>query len=140
MSTVTTREQVLDRARAGGTVAAIAADFPDPAVARRLLFELHASKALTLTLPKEATVITVPRAELAAVAKRHGVDYDVNDDPSVTWVRNLADGLRKAVAADLGGFAPHVVLAEADGLDALVDRIEAQHANATWLSTDGVSP
>ncbi len=57
--------------------------------------------------------ITIPRADIHAIAKRHGVDYDLNFDPPVEWVRATAKSLR----ADLQ-------VAEADDLDALVDRVE----------------
>lgn len=58
--------------------------------------------------------ITIPRAEMLAIAKRHGVDYDLNFDPPAEWVRATAKSLRADSQAS-----------EADDLDALVDRIEA---------------
>ncbi len=57
---------------------------------------------------------TIPRAEMLAVAKSHGVDYDLNFDPPAEWVRATAKSLRADGQT-----------AEADDLEALVSRIEA---------------
>jgi len=64
---------------------------------------------------------TIPRAELAEVGRRHSIDYDVDCDPTIHWVRGLASGLR--AGAGLGS-PSDAVLAEANELDALADRYE----------------
>jgi hypothetical protein len=71
---------------------------------------------------------TIPRADLHAVARCHGVDYDLGADPAVDWVRGMSMGLRNACASDHGGFNPGGLLAEADDLDALADRYEQEAA------------
>lgn len=38
--------------------------------------------------------ITVPRAEIRAVGRRHSIDYDLDFDPTVEWVRATAASLR----------------------------------------------
>lgn len=64
---------------------------------------------------------TIPRAEINAVGHRHGVDYNLDADPTAEWVRGVAMGLRNAYASGHGGFAPAEILVEADDLDALAD-------------------
>lgn len=67
---------------------------------------------------------TVPRADLDTIATRHGVDYDLNTDPSIQWVRDMAAWLR----CDLTGADRYEqrLIAEADDLDALADRYEKE--------------
>lgn len=66
---------------------------------------------------------TIPRAEVNAVARCHGVDYDLAFDPPVEWVRDTAAALRSD-----GPFGPpsREVQAEAADLDALADRYEKE--------------
>lgn len=65
---------------------------------------------------------TIPRAELNAVGRRHGIDYDLDFDPSIEWVRAMSAHLR---AGDTFVDPPSAeVLAEAADLDALADRYE----------------
>lgn len=67
---------------------------------------------------------TVPRADLDTIATRHGVNYDLNTDPSIQWVRDMAARLRR----DLTGADRYEqrLIAEADDLDALADRYEKE--------------
>jgi hypothetical protein len=69
--------------------------------------------------------VRIPRAELTAVAWRHGMDYDIVDDPTAEWVRRMADSLR---GASIGSATAADLLDEAAELDALVDRIEREAA------------
>lgn len=65
--------------------------------------------------------VTIPRAEVHAIAARHGTDYDLDFDPSVEWIRTTATFLREESAA----FPTTPELrAEAADLDALADRYE----------------
>jgi hypothetical protein len=68
--------------------------------------------------------ITIPRAEIQAVAAKHKVDYDLDFDPPAEWVRATVAFLRAGV--DFNGTPTPEVLAEADDLDALVDRYERE--------------
>jgi hypothetical protein len=65
---------------------------------------------------------TVPRAELATIATRYGVDYSLASDPTVIWVRGIATWLRRDLTP--GERFADQLLAEADELDALADRYE----------------
>lgn len=68
----------------------------------------------------------IPRAEINSVGRRHSIDYDLDFDPSVEWVRTMAAHLR---AGDAFIDPPSAaVLAEAEGLDALADRYEREAA------------
>lgn len=66
-------------------------------------------------------MVTIPRDELTAVAHRHGVDYDLDFDPSVEWVRATAALLRQE-SPDFP--ATPELRAEAHDLDALADGYE----------------
>ncbi|MEU4558385.1 hypothetical protein AB0F72_08345 [Actinoplanes sp. NPDC023936] len=68
--------------------------------------------------------ITVPRAELQAIAERHNTGYCLEGDPTSTWVRALAASVRPDPLTDAG-----LTSAEAADLDALADRIENQRDN-----------
>lgn len=66
-------------------------------------------------------MMTIPRAELNKVGHRHGIDWNLDADPTLEWVR--------AAAADLREETPDFptteeLLCEADDLDALADRYE----------------
>lgn len=68
---------------------------------------------------------TIPRAEIQAIGRRYGSDYDLDFDPSAEWARATAALLREESAQ----FPTTPELrAEADDLDALVDRIEREGA------------
>lgn len=68
-------------------------------------------------------MVSIPRAELQAVADRHGMDYNLEGDPTVAWVRDFAAGLRFGVVV---GSDPGGLLAEAADLEALADRYEQE--------------
>jgi len=56
----------------------------------------------------------IPRTEIDAIAiEHHGITADLDFDPTIEWVREVAATLR-----DAGGAAAE----EADDLDALADR------------------
>jgi len=77
------------------------------------------------------STVMIPCAEIHAIAKRHGVDYDLDSDPTAEWVRGTAKYLRS-------GSAPAAtVLAEAADLDALVDRIENQRDDHCIAYSEG---
>ena len=67
--------------------------------------------------------VTIPRDEIHAVAKRYSINYDLDFDPSAEWVRATAAHLRSG--GDFGSPSA-AVMAEADDLDALVDRVEKE--------------
>jgi hypothetical protein len=70
--------------------------------------------------------VTIPRAELNALAERHGDFFGLDEDPPVTWARDLAAEYRHN-ASDrrvLTAAEGADMLAEADDLDALADRYE----------------
>jgi hypothetical protein len=72
---------------------------------------------------------TIPRAEIHAIGAKYGDDaLPLATDPSAELVRSIAAGNRDAVKA--WGDVPYggTLLAEADDLDALVDRIEREAA------------
>ncbi len=65
--------------------------------------------------------ITIPRAEIEAIGKRFGVlDYGLDTDPPVEWVRRTVANYRRAAAAG----DPLNLLAEAADLEALAARYE----------------
>ena len=80
---------------------------------------------------------TVPRADLTDIAWRHGMDYDIDFDPTTEWVRAMASNLRRVAT---GSATAAELIAEANELDALATRYEEQAANAMWSHADGVNP
>jgi hypothetical protein len=69
--------------------------------------------------------ITIPRAEIHAIAARYDDAFSLATDPSAEYVRHVAQDYR-VMAGNVGH--PGTLLAEADELDALVDRIEREAA------------
>jgi hypothetical protein len=70
-------------------------------------------------------MVTIPRDEIHAIAKRHGVDYGLDFDPSLEWVRATAALMRE----ESPQFPSTPELrAEAAALDALADRYEREAA------------
>jgi hypothetical protein len=65
------------------------------------------------------TSTPIPRALVAEIIHRHGDYWLLDDDPPAHVVRGVATDLRTGESADI---------AEADELDALVDRIEREEA------------
>lgn len=72
--------------------------------------------------------ITVPRAEIHAIAARYDDAFSLEADPPAEYVRHVAAEYRGAANLydDEADRAP--LLDEADDLDALVDRIEREAA------------
>jgi hypothetical protein len=70
-------------------------------------------------------MVTIPRAEINAVGHRHGIDWNLDFEASVGWVRAQANLLR----AESPQFPTTPELrAEAADLDALADRYEREAA------------
>lgn len=68
-------------------------------------------------------MVTIPRAEIQAIAERHRHDYGLAHDPRAEWVRAEAEDLRtgrhRVSELDHPGQL-------ADDLDALADRYERE--------------
>lgn len=73
--------------------------------------------------------ITIPRAEIDAIANRHRVNYDLSSDPGIEWVRRMSAWLRSDLDPNDSDPITKGLLAEANDLDALADRYE-QRASA----------
>jgi hypothetical protein len=66
--------------------------------------------------------VTIPRAEIHAIGQRYGTDYDLESDPTVEWVRQMARWLRRNLTG--ADEVEQKLMAEAHDLDALADRVE----------------
>ncbi len=67
----------------------------------------------------------IPRADLNAIGARRRWNWTVTADKSPAEVRAIASFNRSRAAQSTGGYRDDL-LAEADDLDALVDRIERE--------------
>ena len=70
--------------------------------------------------------ITVPRAEIHAVAERYDNAWSLPEDPPVTVVRHIAADMRANADHEDTETGRLALLGEALALDALCDRVENQ--------------
>ena len=73
-----------------------------------------------------AVTATVPRADIHTIGQRYDVDYDLDFDPTLEWVRATAALLRHEL--DPADPAFDGLLAAATELDALADRYDQETA------------
>lgn len=69
--------------------------------------------------------VTIPRPEIDAIAARYNDAFTLTADPTAEWVRGIASGYRED-AGPWGSTEADALRAEADELDALVDRYEQE--------------
>ncbi len=68
--------------------------------------------------------VTIPRAELNAIAERYDDTFDPVGEPTVQYLRDAANYYRSATTLMSSARSRESLLAEAVDLDALADRIE----------------
>ncbi len=84
--------------------------------------------------------VTVPVDEIHKIAARYDDAFSLPADPPAAAVRDIAREYRMNADYADSEAERNSLLGEALALDALVDRIEAEHANAMWAHTNGVNP
>ena len=68
---------------------------------------------------------TIPRDEIHAIGRRHNLDYNLDFDPTLAWVRATAALLSHEL--DPADPASDGLLAAATELNALADRYETEN-------------